>query len=554
MSRNQSMLAGLFLLLCACLSARANVYATDIRLNGSLQIGVVVPGSPLTISFILNDIATNVSVQIYIGTNVLKTFSSDDGAVGTNAGLNTVIWDGTNDDSSAAAVGAYNVRITASAAGYGTWTNITDDGTNFDVFFPISIAVNKNTNSPYYGRVFIGNGENGGGMSAGMIKCNADGSPADEGGFGTGGYGWGGGGFPEPSPWKMDIGSDDRLYVEDWAANGVVMSFDQMLSTNYLDVLRPDNYPYSQISLSGLSVVGTGTNMEIFMADINTSAFQSQAAGILSWPINSVGVIDTNDIGVQEVALSTNSTGLTQAPYAVTVDANGSIYAIQDMQDTSLSDAINDANPRVLCFPQPPGGGPPDTTALWVNGAGDPMMVNNYGVAVDPTATFVAVATRGFGSDVENLQDGGVSILLAAGGTLVTNLTQDAEGNTNQEFFDVAWDNVGNLYAVYGENGLSQSGWRVYSPPGSNQATTVAIPFIQVYNAITPPQLSQPVANLGQLNFTLTGQSNITYVIQQSPDLINWTPVATNFSPSSIQPISVSPPDTQDFYRAVASP
>jgi hypothetical protein len=62
------------------------------------------------------------------------------------------------------------------------------------------------------------------------------------------------------------------------------------------------------------------------------------------------------------------------------------------------------------------------------------------------------------------------------------------------------------------------------------------------------------VANLGQLNFTLTGQSNITYVIQQSPDLINWTPVATNFSPSSIQPISVSPPDTQDFYRAVASP
>jgi len=190
---SQIMVVGLFFFLCACLSARANVYATDIRLNGSPQAGVVVPGSPLKISFILNDVATNVSVQIYAGTNVLKTFSSNAGQFGTNAGLHTVIWDGTNEEGSAAAVGVYNVRITAAAAGYDTWTNFTDDGTNFDVFFPTSIAVNKNTNSPYYGRVFIGNGKagtldftNGGtvSMGNGILKCNADGSPADEGGFG----------------------------------------------------------------------------------------------------------------------------------------------------------------------------------------------------------------------------------------------------------------------------------------------------------------------------------------------------------------------------------
>ena len=53
--------------------------------------------------------------------------------------------------------------------------------------------------------------------------------------------------------------------------------------------------------------------------------------------------------------------------------------------------------------------------------------------------------------------------------------------------------------------------------------------------------LSQPAASLGQLNFTLTGQSNITYVIQESPDLINWTPVATNFSPASVLPVSIEP-------------
>ena len=75
--RNKILWGGLFLFLCACLPARANVYASDIRLNGSLQVGVVVPGSPLTISFVLNEVATNISVQIYAGTNVLKTFTSD---------------------------------------------------------------------------------------------------------------------------------------------------------------------------------------------------------------------------------------------------------------------------------------------------------------------------------------------------------------------------------------------------------------------------------------------------------------------------------------------
>jgi FlgD Ig-like domain len=534
---------GLAFFFCACFSSRANVYATDIRVNGSAQAGVVVPGSPVTISFILNDVATNVSVQIYAGTNVVKTF-----AAGTNTGLNTIVWNGTNDDGSAAAAGAYNISITAAAAGYDEWTNITDDGTNFDVFFPTGIAVNKNTNSPYYGRVFIGNSMDGGGQTNGIFKFNADGSPGDEGGFSTGGYSWNGGNYASPSPWKMDIGADDRLYVENWSDfSGVVESFDELLSTNYLDVLRADNYPYSLIQLSGPCVRGDGTNMRIFMADIDTTNAIEPGLGVLSWAINSNGIVATNDIGAVEVTL-TNNSDMTLAPYAVSLDTNGDIYAIQRVQDD------NDSNPRLLCFPPPPNGGPPDTTSIWEVGSGSSTMVDAYGVAVDPTCTFVAVASRGYGNDVENFEGGGISIFLTANASLVTNLNDDPEGFTNQECIDVAWDNVGNLYITYQENSFSQAGWRVYSPPGSNQSTTIAIPVIQVYQALTPPQLSQPIANLEQLSFTLAGQSNVTYVVQQSPDLVNWTPVATNFSPTAISSVSVTPPDTQDFYRAVASP
>jgi hypothetical protein len=218
---------------------------------------------------------------------------------------------------------------------------------------------------------------------------------------------------------------------------------------------------------------------------------------------------------------------------------------------------VNDSEPntnnlymRVLCFPPYLEGNAPDTNALWQVGAGDPTLENAYGVAVDPTATFVAVASRGWGT-VPDLHEGGVSIFRAVDGTLITNISQDVQGNTNQEFVDVSWDKAGNLYAA---DFSYNSFWRVYTPPGSNQATTVAVPIIQVLDVLNAPQLSQPWAWTEQLNFTLVGQSNVTYVIQQSPDLVNWIPVATNYSPNPVRPISVSPPDTQDFYRAVVSP
>jgi len=174
-------------------------------------------------------------------------------------------------------------------------------------------------------------------------------------------------------------------------------------------------------------------------------------------------------------------------------------------------------------------------------------------VAADPTATFVAVASRGYGNDSTALQDGGVSIFLATNGSLVTNIQQNAEGETNQEFFDVAWDNAGNLYTVYGY-GLAQEGWRIYSPPGSNQTTTVGVPVLQVFNRINPPHLLNPTNAMGQMSFTLKGQSYVTYVVQQSPDLSNWTAVATNYSSNNIRTVSIRPSGAQAFYRAVTSP
>jgi hypothetical protein len=546
------LLVGLLLLFCSTSSVRGNVYATDIRFNGSLHAGVIVPASRLTISYILNENATGgVSVRIYAGANVVKTFAAAGGLPGTDAGLNSFQWDGINDNGSNALPGIYTLSITAAADGYKTWTNITDDSTNFDVFYPTSIAVNRNTNSSYYGRVFIGNALTGGSppMAPGILKSNADGSPADEGGFGTGGYPWSGGGYYNPSPWKMAVSADDRLYVDDWSGNGVVLSFDQVLSTNYLPVLRADNYRYPGILLSGPCVLGAGINTQIWMADINPASLGG--LGVLRWNLTADGTLATNDTGTVIVGVGEGS-DLTYAPFDVAVGTNGRIYVIQ-LEYTYGSSQLQDTDPttmRVLCFAPYQNGSPPEKGALWKVGNGDPTLENAYGVAVNPAETFVAVASQGTGPDPFNLYDGGACIFDADNGVLVTNINQDLAGNTNQMIVDVAWDNVGNLYTADFTEGV----WRVYSPPGGNQATTVAVPVIQAFSALLPAKLSNPYGAAGQLGFTLVGQSNVTYVIQQSPDLVNWIPVATNYSPSSSRSITLPFADNQDFYRAVTTP
>jgi hypothetical protein len=539
-------LLGALFLFSSILSVRANVYATDIRLDDFITAGVVVPGSSLTasnlaISYILNDNATaGVTIRIYSGSNVVKTFTTPGGDPGTEIGLNSVQWNGTNDDGSPAPPGVYTLSITAAADGYDTWTNITDDGTNFFAAGPRGVAVNCNTNSPYYGRVFVANAYGAAGDlpgdQVGILKCNADGSPADEGGFSTGGWPWGGSYY---SPWKMAISADDRVYIDDFSGLGTVLSFDQTIATNeLLEVLQAANYPPSDPTpeLSGVCVTVSGTNEQIWMPDEN---FFIGSAGILSWQIDSGGVVATNDTGLVVAPVTTNSP-LSIAPYDIAVDASGVIYAIQCLN------FVSDGPSNMIVIAFPPYAGSLETNALWAIGSGDTNLQEAYGVAVDPTGTLLAVAVRGSGAGPgSGNQTGVLNLYAATNGQLLLNL--DTTGG--DEYTDVAWDHVGNLYALDSTAFV----WRVYSPPGPNQSTTAAAPFIQVYDALLPPTLANPCCVAGQWGFTLQGQSNVTYAIEQSPDLVNWSSVTNSYSSNPVRSISIPFPDNQDFYRAVVS-
>lgn len=531
--------ASFFLLIIALAPAtsRANVYATNIRLNGGLTNIAIPAGTNLTISYTLNEPAIlGVSININSGATTVRTISLANPGPGTLQGTNSVAWDGRNNSSNPVAGGVYSVSITAASSGYTNWTQTTSETNDFEfhVWEPRGIAVNKNTNSPYYGRVFVANANNGPdpgnhlGDRVGILKFNADGAYADEGGYSTGGYDWAhtNPDFDEFSPWKVDVGSDDRLYANDFLDQGLVFSFDQLVSTNsLLAVLTPNNYPTNgNVEFDGPFLSGSGPNLQIWMAD------DRDGAGIRRWSLPPGGVLASNDTGITIVQPNSPS-GLDQTPRDVAVDNSNHIYVVQDAQ--------GDPTWRVLRFPAYTNVA--ETNAEWRIGSGDDSMAGASGVAVDPTGTYLAVAFKGVFSGF--YANGSARVFMASNGASVITF---AAGDTH---YDVAWDNVGNLYAADELAGR----WRTYSPPGTNQATTVAVPTVQI-SVPTPAVLSNPSYAASQFQFTLTGEANATYIILSSTNLVNWVPVATNTSALATRRITNNVSGNRTFFRAQLGP
>jgi len=537
------------LMLLTLLPARshANVYATNVRLNGGVTNIVAAAVTNLGISYTLNEPATlGVFININSGATAVRSITLTNPGPGTLQGSNYVAWDGLNNASNSVPGGVYTVSITAASSGYTDWTETSSPTNDFEyhIWEPRGIAVNRNTNSPYYGRVYVGNANQGVdplfhlGDLVGILKLNADGTYAAEGGYSTGGYDWGHG-APEAdgfSPWKLEVGPDDRVYATDFIDQGLVLSFDQLVSTNSLiAVLRVDNYPTnSLVNLESPFITGSPGNLQIWMADNSFNAGAS-GAGIHRWNLTAGGSVATNDTGLTVVQPGVSG-GLDQAPKDVALDGNNHIYTIQDIEDQG-------ALPwRVLRFPVFTN--ITETNAEWRIGSGDDSMAGASGIAVDPTGTYIAVTFKGFLDPQGFLENGSVRVFYASNGAPVITL---GEGDQ----YDTAWDNVGNLYDADG----FASRWRSYSPPGTNQATTVAIPIIQIA-APTAPLLSNPsyAGAVGQFQFALSGEANATYVILSSTNLVDWLPVVTNTSTLAIRQVTNNVAGGRTFFRARLGP
>jgi hypothetical protein len=529
-------------------SARANVYATDVRILGSTpgtdtSATVYVPcDNAVFISYRLNEPATaGVIVEILSGTNVIHAFTNAPGSAGALRGENSLIWNVRNELGEVVPFGFYTVEITAAATGHADWTQISDDfnAANY-VYQPRGIAVNRNASSPYYGRIYVANGQTGfnpddePGDRFGIQMLHADCTRLPTESFSVGGWF-----FNENSslPWKIEVGEDDHVYINDWFDRGLVLRFDQNLSAaSRKQILREDNRP-GAANLSGPFITGTGTNTQVWMADANDTA----SVGIRRWTVAEDGTLATNDLGITIVETGTNS-HLTVAAYDVALDRSNRIYTIQHRT------AAGDPHHRVMRFPAYDGTIGALTNADWQIGGGDDNFGGASGIAVDPADTYVAVAFAGVGDGFGRI-GGGVRVFNADNGAAVHTMTPAPF----HDHTDVAWDNVGNLYLCDNWDSL----WRVYSPPGANTNTTVAPQILEV----APPPLTAYLQSVGYTNgvfqFTLCGRTNVNYVIVASTTVLTgmetWTPVLTNFDSSPIRLISVNAPPDRRFFSAYTS-
>jgi hypothetical protein len=197
---------------------------------------------------------------------------------------------------------------------------------------------------------------------------------------------------------------------------------------------------------------------------------------------------------------------LNVAPYAVALDNAGAIYTIQSLLDQGDPSAL------VFRFPSydpATNGGAPELTADWVAGPGDDYC-GGHGIAVDPTGTYVAAAFWGYGIPETS---GNIKIFNATNGTVVTNLdlgvayTNNLTSDpTHHMDTDADWDAVGNLYYLDDWPGV----WRAVSPPGANQATTVALPVMQVSSSGQPLNITGITVSGGTVTIHFTAGSSDT--------------------------------------------
>lgn len=415
-----------------------NVYSTNLgQSSNTLNPSA---GDSITLSYLLNEDASDVSVQILDSTSsVVRTITAGAQSKGTHS----VAWDGKDDANATLASGNYSFRVTSSGTTYSDWTQTSVDGVLNNFEQSRGVAVNKNSNSPYYGRLYVSNPRtvatgNGRPMGDGIYMLNADLSETGIPG-GTGphdaGVDWSTGG--SVSPFRLEVGPDDSVYITDWSdphsglwqADPNLNSAVEVLDSTGRD---GDGANATHGSISDVLVTGMGASRTIYTTEEDTAPFN-----ILRYDIGTTTTFSGPPSGV----LYDNSTG-------VLINSNNSLAQASDgTYWISQSRAAGEDQASLI---QIDSSGTILFNSLTALGSPDPLR-NTQGIAYDPVNNVLALATANAGNIIIFDPDTkSILTTFAFGG-----------GATNT---DVAFDNVGNLYVA----NRSVEYVRVWSPPNTD--------------------------------------------------------------------------------------
>ena len=266
--------------------ARANVFASDLKFSAP-AVNANAASPSVDLAFRLNEPAdTAVTLAIFRADTNAKVREIALGA--KPRGQATWTWDLKDDGGTIVPKGQeYYFKVTASDDGHTAWDQINfDTDQNCKLPSPWSVAVNKDQNCPYFGRVYVTNSYTGDTSippapqrtcANGMYALNADMTDALGQGDApiTGGVTW-------TDHWlcpsTVKIGDDNKVYISSnsdslggtWVAPGD-------LSGNWTALLDPANIsnylPYAACppaihgSVTGAVMVGKGVNRYLYWVD-----------------------------------------------------------------------------------------------------------------------------------------------------------------------------------------------------------------------------------------------------------------------------------------------
>jgi hypothetical protein len=151
----------------------------------------------------------------------------------------------------------------------------------------------------------------------------------------------------------------------------------------------------------------------------------------------------------------------------------------------------------------------------------------NPTIVACPTGAGVNDAT-GSGIRLLNAANGSVITVSNSGGTVIQTLTNLDFG---QVYTCAAWDNVGNLYGA----STSRQVWRVWSPPGANTNTTVALAQTVITPAFTITGITDSPGGSVAISFTSPGSSPSSSFTLVGSSTLNgiFAPVVANITGGS---------------------
>ena len=437
---------------CAVLGALAVAVQTVPLLHGGYASAApyasgVTETPSGTVSFVLNESDANVvirrdGVATPLGTNLAK-------------GVHTFERNGAS---------TYHIEVSKAAPS--GWTLTSTDTTDNNFELPRGVAVNKNPSvngapNPLFGRVYVSNARNTStaagktmvdgvyGLNAALVSLFND---------RTGGVAWQtttstpADNLNFVSPWHLEVGPDDRLYIADWSdAHSGLWSTDPDVLTN-VEVLASGTRAVNGLttnhgSISDVIIKGTANNKTIYVTDEDFAAGQRGVYAHALGSANSTAATPTT-----VVADVTNR--LQNGDQNLAIASDGTYWVSQLRAAPSATDPL----PSLVQFAA-------DGTLLFDSSrdlgggfaAQDPLR-DTRAIAYDPVNDLLALVTS---------RTGGNGLIIIFDDDTKTILTSFAFGNGTTNT-DVAFDAAGNLYVT----NRSAERLRVWSPGGNTTWTT----------------------------------------------------------------------------------